>query len=356
MRRGVMAWDADELPIRDIKDRIARLQGGLRRAGLDGFLAYTNIARPAAVTYLTGFTPYWSEGLLFIPPAGEPVFATALSKRVADWIRTVMPFGAIANTPQPARWIASRLPSTGARPRIGVLELDLLPAVHAGELKTERPGLDLVDATELFNSISSGPDRSAARLRSAALAIAETGLDAADPEGATARSLVGAVERAARLARAEEVFVAIAPDLRTGAALQRVDTARELGPSFALRVSVAYKGAWVRRMRSFALEPGLAARFAEADRAMERCCASLRPGDRVPAPVQEAAASLPGASLVRWILEGQDAGYPLKAVASSGRAEAGRAGASGLVLSIELKLGDERWLGAWPTGNADLEN
>ena len=86
MRRGLMAWNADELPKSVLDARIGRLQAAMQEDGLDGFVCYTNLVQPSAVTWLTGFTPYWSDGLLLVPRSGAPVFATALSKRVANWI------------------------------------------------------------------------------------------------------------------------------------------------------------------------------------------------------------------------------------------------------------------------------
>jgi hypothetical protein len=99
MRRGLMGWSEAELPLAVVTERLSRLQAALKSEGLGGLVLYTNLARPAAVYFLTGFTPYWSEGLLLVPTLGEPVFATALSKRVSGWIRSVMPIGAIENTP-----------------------------------------------------------------------------------------------------------------------------------------------------------------------------------------------------------------------------------------------------------------
>src|SRR5215469_16568389 len=109
MRRGLMGWNETDLPLAVLRQRLSRLQAALKGAGLGGLIIYTNIARPAAATFLTGFTPYWSEGLLLIPLTGDPVFATALSKRVSEWIRTVMPIGSIENTPQPAAAIRRKL-------------------------------------------------------------------------------------------------------------------------------------------------------------------------------------------------------------------------------------------------------
>ena len=79
-----MQWNPQELPLATLEARIAALRAGMKSAGLDAFIIYTNLVRPSAVTWLTGFTPYWSEGLLLVPMTGRLAFATALSNRVAD--------------------------------------------------------------------------------------------------------------------------------------------------------------------------------------------------------------------------------------------------------------------------------
>src|SRR6266545_3092623 len=109
MRRGLMGWNADELPIAVLQERIGRLRAAMEKSRLQALLIYTNLVRPSAVSYLTGFTPYWSEGILLVGRDGQPTFATALSKRVANWIRSVSPVGEIINTPKPAAVLGRRL-------------------------------------------------------------------------------------------------------------------------------------------------------------------------------------------------------------------------------------------------------
>jgi Xaa-Pro aminopeptidase len=103
MRRGLMGWNAEELPVATLEARLARLRAAMAKAGMDAFVIYTNNTRPSAVAYVTGFTPYWSDALMLVPRTGAPVFATALSKRVSEWIRTTDPLSEIVNTPKPAR-------------------------------------------------------------------------------------------------------------------------------------------------------------------------------------------------------------------------------------------------------------
>src|SRR5437588_4935615 len=128
MRRGLMGWDAEELPISVLEERVRRLRAGMQTCGLDALIIYTNLVRPSAVSYLTGFTPYWSEGILLVGRDGPPVFATALSKRVASWIRSVSPVGEIVNAPRPGAILGERVAADASMKRIGILELDAFPA------------------------------------------------------------------------------------------------------------------------------------------------------------------------------------------------------------------------------------
>src|SRR5262249_51552131 len=101
MRRGLMGWSPDELPQAALDARRMRLQAGLARADLDALVLYTNIVRPSAVCWLTGFTPYWIESLLLLPREGKTLLATALSKRVSDWVRATSRIEDIISTPKP---------------------------------------------------------------------------------------------------------------------------------------------------------------------------------------------------------------------------------------------------------------
>src|ERR1043166_9756937 len=100
MRRGLMGRDDSELPVAALEARLTRLRGAMAGAGIDAFVVYTNNVRPRAVDFLTGFTPYWSAALLLVQQTGAPAFATALSKRVSEWIRTTDPVSEIVNTPR----------------------------------------------------------------------------------------------------------------------------------------------------------------------------------------------------------------------------------------------------------------
>jgi Creatinase/Prolidase N-terminal domain len=350
MRRGLMGWDQTELPRSALEARLARLQAAMACDGLDAYVIYTNLVRPAAVCWLTGFTPYWIESLLLVPRSGPPMLATALSKRVADWIRTTAWLDEIVNTPKPGTAVGQRLAAAGCR-RVGVLEFDALPAGLYDDITAAAPAAELIDATATFSGTRRTIDGAERSLIERADAIAVTALKEVDAASATdAGALAGLVEKHARLAAAEEAYIAIAPDLDADRRLTRVSGPVPLGRRFAVRASVAYKGAWVRRTRSFARDQEGARAMANAEAWLPKLeswrCADLPLGGAISACL---GFELRGVEFASWMAESCTGTYPLEVVASfpSGNRYAPVPGTY-LVLSVDLTVDDVPWLGAAP--------
>ena len=348
MRRGFYGWDENELPLASLGARTRRLQDAIAAARLDGLLLYTNIARPAAVSWITGFTPYWSEGLLFVPPAGAPDFATALSNRVAEWMRQVTPTGSIVCTPKPAEFFGKRLASEGAK-RLGILELDMLPGGQAAALMATAPALELVDATDLWRAARATRDDAERALFTHAAKIARASFDAIAPAAISrAHAAMGAVEKAARDQRAEEIYVTISPDLSRDSNFLRVDRAPNVGASFAIRASVAYKSTWVRHTRSFSTDPAIATRFAALDEMFETTLSTLDAEKPLAAQIEAGFAAQRGARLEHWSLESCRGSDPLEFIAGDAEAQSGAVSLDGGVLAAEVVVDGVRWIGQRP--------
>ena len=349
MRRGLMGWNPDELPKAALDERIARLRGRMQRDGLDAVLFYTNLVRPSAVTWLTGFTPYWSDGILLVRKDGAPVFATALSKRVANWIRSTNPVSEIVNTPRPGAAIGERLAASGCR-RVGVLEFDGLPAGLYDEVVGAAPAVELTDASAPFAAVRRRIDDAERHLigRADALAVAALGeLDAGAAKDAGA--VAGLVEKHARLAGAEEAYVAMAPDLDADRRMIRVSRPGPLAGRFALRASVAYKGSWVRRTRTFAKDRGGGEAASRGDAWLARLVSSIEAAKPLAAQLAAQLDDLPGATLNTWAAESSIGSYPLEVIAgSTSPGPATPAEGTFLVLTVELVIDGMRWLGAAP--------
>jgi hypothetical protein len=347
MRRGLMAWDENELPQGVLMERIEGLRAAMNRGGLDGFVVYTNLVQPSAVTYLTGFTPYWSDGLLLVPNSGAPVFATALSKRVANWISSTNPVSEIVNTPKPGEAVGRRLAADGCR-RVGVLELDRLPGGLHDEIMAVAPTVALVDDSAAFASLRQRIDDAERRLIARADALAVAALAQVDADDAAdAGAVAGLVEKQARLQGAEEAYIAVAPDLAADRRMIRVSGPLPLADRFAVRASVAYKGSWVRRTRTFTRDT--TGGVGRADAWFEKLVSSIMAGRSIGAQIGAQLDFLPGTTLTGWMAESPIGSYPLQAIASSRAPDRDGIPAGGfMVLTIELAIEGMPWLGAAP--------
>ncbi|MEO3387611.1 aminopeptidase P family N-terminal domain-containing protein [Mesorhizobium sp. CAU 1741] len=345
MRRGLIVWDAEEITSSALDARLERLRTAMAGQGLDAIILYTNFVRPAAVAYMSSFSPYWADAILFIPLSGEPIFSTSMSTRMNRWIKTVNPVGDIVNTRRPGVHVGEWLKKNTHVSAIGVVEIDGLPAGIYNDLVATAPDVELVDATALFSEFRGHVDATEHALLSYCNALAERGLAAVDPEGMTdAGAAVGRVEQVARLGGAEEAYVALAPDTGADLRLARVSGAVPLGRTFAIRASVAYKGAWLRRTRSFSADAAMSARIADIDHWFSGLLADLDTTRGIGPQIADAAAAR-GGSDITLLVESCSGTYPLQPVADP--AQPPREGAL-YVISLAMRVDGLGWVGAAP--------
>src|ERR1051326_2630089 len=256
MRRGLISRSAVELPDAVLEARLTRVRAAMRTAGLDALLIYTNNTRPAGVSWLTGFVPYWSEAMLVVPRDGAPYLVAALSFRVKSWIERVSRLGDVLHHPRIGLKAGQAIGAAQNNAVVGIVDFDGLPTGIAADLREAGPELRLIDASALFAQLRSRADPAEIALASKAAAIAQTALAQAD-DGASLNIMIAAVERQARLLGAEEIYVAAVPDLAHDLRFIRIEGDPSRGERFALRATVAYKGTWVRLVRTYC-EPGVA--------------------------------------------------------------------------------------------------
>lgn len=343
MRRGLLKWDPEELPLAVLEARIARLRAAMTSSGLDAFIAYTNIVRPSAVCWLTGFTPYWSESLLLVPRDGRLMFATAMTNRVADWIRSTNPVSEVVSTPKPGALIGEALAKDASVKRVGVLELDALPSELSDHMAAAAPTVEWVDASALFASLRRTVDDTERTLIARADTIAAGALAQFELGKVTdAGTLAGLIEQSARLAGAEEAYIAVAPDLDAEPNFIRVSKPVRLGERFAARASIAYKGSWVRRIRTFPVDDATEMWFANFIRALE-------PGASFEAQLAAAVQQLPNAVVSGSVMAESCVGsYPLQVIASSRAGNNAFTERQFAVVTVGLSLDGAPWIGAAP--------
>lgn len=341
MRRGLMAWNEAELSRSDLEIRLTNLRSLMQRDGLDALVIYTNIARGAAVCWLTGFTPYWNEGLLLVPARGEMVFATALSKRVADWIESVMPAGQVITTPKPSALIGTEIAKQGGT-SIGVLELDDFPAGHAQAILQAVAGAKLIDASDIFADARANMDEAERGLIRTADRLAIESCRAVDLSCSDSKSFIAPCETVARLGGAEECFAQVIEDLHLSTAAMRADAMGDLGDSFAARISLAYKGVWTRHVKSFAREASMQTAF---DMAHARL-SSFAFNNADPLSYQLAEHFAPIGTVTDFVGEQACGTYPLAPVVNKAGTADGFSPYNPFVLHVELRIDGARWIGA----------
>jgi hypothetical protein len=273
MRRGLIARSLLELPDAVFDARLDRMRAAMQAEELDALIIYTNNTRPAGVSWLAGFVPYWSEAVLVVPREAAPYLVVALSFRVKPWIERVSLVADVLHTPRIGLKAAQQIAVTQADAAVGVVDFDGFPAGIAEDLREGGPKLTLLDASALFASLRAVADPAEIALASKAADIGHRALSAA--QGETLNEMIASVESQARALGVEEIYIAAAPDLERDTRFRRIEGEAALGRAFALRATVAYNGMWIRLVRSVCdttIAQEAAARFAQA-------VASL-PGDR----------------------------------------------------------------------------
>jgi hypothetical protein len=270
MRRGLIARSLAELPDAVLDARLARLHAAMGEARLDALLIYTNNTRPAGVSWLTGFVPYWSEALLVVPREGLPVLVAALTYRVKSWIERTSRVADVIHTPRIGLEAGRMIAGTKTDARLGIADFGGLSGGIAADLRHGGARLALTDATELFAAVRGRADPAELALAATAAAIARQALSLANHDRDLGET-IARVEACARELGAEEIYIAAAPDLARDQRLRRIEGDAAPGASFALRATVAYKGSWVRLTRTLSsaempasLNEEAAARFAQA--------------------------------------------------------------------------------------------
>jgi hypothetical protein len=311
MRRGLIAWSKEQVPPSALDARVRRVQEGLGAQGLDALLAYTSFPRPAAVSWLTHFIPYWNEALVAVLPEGPPSLIASFSKRMHPWIREVSHVGEIVPAPDLGRAAAAFVHKRALK-RVGVVDLEHLPWPVAEPLGM-CIGAELADASEFFAALRQPADRYENALAARAMQIAEHAL-AAIPSGSRhAPEMLSAVELSARREGAEEIIPRISHN--------------QTGDRTAVELSVAYKGAWIRLCRSY---PSVADAESWFQAALQ--------GRALPPP----------GKLSRRIVESCIGSSPLTVVEDQDRVYRRLPAGAQAVLSVRLDLDDGPWRAAAP--------
>jgi len=173
-------------------------------------------------------------------------------------------------------------------------------------------------------------------------ALAQAACNAVDVAQAQARDFIAPAESVARLGGAEECFTLVACDLAASRAFVRTESMGALGDIFAARVSLAYKGAWTRHVRSFSKTPSVQQSFDQAHAAL--MAFAPQSGEALGAAVARSFGGF--GKVVNWGAEQPRGSYPLAPVANMAETAQGFMSAAPFVLDVELEIDGRRWIGA----------
>lgn len=253
MRRGLIHWSEQELPAAALDARVARLQATMRSHEMAAVLVYASFAQPAPLQWLCNYIPYWADAVLVVWSDGPPTLLVSGTPRTHPWIRSVSHVGELVAASRPGAQVAellgTKLPATA---RVGVVALDALPWSVTGPMLAAGWEGRLLDATAAYQSARHPGDAAEQAMARRAHTIAEAALAALPAQARTTSEVIAAMEGSARRAGAEEVLPRIAPDLARSATLQRIEGDQALGACYSVDCSLAYKGVWVRVVKSFA--------------------------------------------------------------------------------------------------------
>ena len=332
-----MDWNEAEWPDALLRGRVAQVAAACAALDVDALLLYTGFTRPAQVSALTHFVPFWSQALLAITRSGESMLAMATTGRTVQWIRSVSRVGEVIVGPEIGASAGQWLAALKHVRRVALAAPDDWPqSAHAG-LRRTLPEAKLEAAGPWLTTLEAGFDPSFHVCRTAnAIADSAIALVCSGAGWSNANALVAALDGHCRALGAEEVSVHLAPDLSLIPVPHRLEGPTKLGARFGVRLTLAYKGHWLRAGSSFSatgatveeLPACVAARHELRDAAMRN-----RRIDALLAAVQQAS----GARVADWHLEARRAGLPLASVSASDRHGAASA-PGGSTLSARLEL------------------
>jgi hypothetical protein len=247
-----------------------------------------------------------------------------LSYRVKSWIERTSRIDEVLHTPRIGLEAGRLIAAAKVDATVGIVDFDHVMAGLADDLREGGPKLKLSDATALFARLRSVADHAEVALAVKATEIARRALTSVPENEENLGVIIAAVEKAARCAGAEEIYIAAAPDLARNQHLMRSEGETKVGENFALRATVSYMGTWIRLGRTFTRNAGAASHFV---RAAER--------------FSDAAAQLPNprafATFPHWLLESCLTTQPLAPIMGSDVAT-GRTLAGGALVSLQARV------------------
>jgi hypothetical protein len=244
MKRGLISWDKEELPVAAFETRLAALYQICADFDVPALVAYSDVCRSNDVRYISNYMPYWNRALTVIPRGERPILLCALSPRVYPWIKTVTMHEVILPSPSlPAQLL--KLCAEKGWNKVGMLDHAGLPQDLYAQLGAEK--LALVDIPRsVFRPAATAAElvmhRHGAQLVRAALE-AELTVSAI---GLTDYELAGRLERSLRRAGAEDLVLLVS----NGRTPPLPAAGHHITENSSVTVALEYNGHWVKLSRN----------------------------------------------------------------------------------------------------------
>jgi hypothetical protein len=246
MKRGLISWDKEELPLAAFQTRLDALHQLCADYDVPAMVAYSDVCRSNDVRYISNYMPYWNRALTVIPRGEKPILLCALSPRVYPWIKSVTMHEVILPSPSlPAQLV--KVCTEKGWERVGMLDHAGLPYDLYTQLGAEK--LALVDIPRsAFRPAATAAELSMHR-RGAQLARAILEMEmAAGAIGLRDYALAGRLERAFRRAGAEDLVVLIS----NGRTAPLPAAGNMIDANSSATVALEYNGHWVKLSRNIA--------------------------------------------------------------------------------------------------------
>src|SRR5690606_11133295 len=101
MKRGLVSWDKNELPVEEMTARLDAVHALAHNKGVDAVVVYSDVWRSHDASYLSNYMPYGTRAFIVTPLGDKPILLCALSPRAYPWIKTVTVHETISASPSP---------------------------------------------------------------------------------------------------------------------------------------------------------------------------------------------------------------------------------------------------------------
>jgi len=247
MKRGLIQWNKNEVPIEEFETRIEKTKSLMESQGVEILAIYGDACQSNNLSYLTNFFPYADTGIFVLPMNNTPKIFTTHAYRNMPWFNTITWVQDIVCTDDIGTESAMYLNTfdlTGKK--IGIVNPCSFPFPIYSILKEEISS-DFIDLTKDFEKIRMVKTNVEKEFTKKAAHIAGLSLDRVKKtfrQGVSGYDLAAEVELVSRKNGAEDVLCLIQPDNSlSGLSLPTSDP---IATMCSVEINVEFQGQWAK--------------------------------------------------------------------------------------------------------------